>query len=86
MYGNNDHPDKQVNEAITNLCCALIQWERATGRQSVLILRENNGEMPGERMSEPGYTLRASNGIPLGRDSDDLTDEDISRPFVVQSA
>ena len=83
MYGSNDHPDREINEAITRLCVALVNWERATGRQSVLILRENNGENPGERMTEPGYTLRAGNGIPLGRDNDDIPDDDLLRPFTV---
>lgn len=86
MHGTNDHPDREVNEAITNLCVALMQWERNTGRQSVLILRENNGEMPGERMTQPGYALRAINGLPLGKDNDDLTDEYLSKPFVLESA
>lgn len=78
-----DHPDSELNRAITKLCEAIISWERATGRQSVLILRENNGEGPGERMTEPGYVFRAVNGIPLGRDNDDIPDDDLMRPFTV---
>lgn len=83
MYEPNDHPDTEVNEAIAKLCVALVNWERATGRQSVFVLRENNGENPGEMMTEPGYTLRASSGIPLGSDNDDIQDDDLLRPFTV---
>lgn len=79
------HLDAEIDDAITRLLEKLISWERMTGRQSVLILRENNGEMPGQEMTEPGFALRAVNGIPLGRDSDDLTDEWILKPFKVAS-
>lgn len=40
MY--NEHPDKEVTEAIIRLSDALCQWERSTGRESVLIIREKN--------------------------------------------
>ena len=38
-----EHPDKDVQAAIVHLCDALCTWERNTGRQSVLILREEGG-------------------------------------------
>lgn len=37
------HPDREVNQALIRLNDALCSWERATGRQSVLILREEGG-------------------------------------------
>ncbi len=37
------HPDQDVNTALIRLNDALCQWERNTGRQSVLILREQGG-------------------------------------------
>jgi hypothetical protein len=40
MY--NEHPDEGVMVAIIRLSDALCQWERATGRESVLIIREKN--------------------------------------------
>lgn len=85
MHGTNDHPDQAVNQAITAPCVALVKWERATGRQSALILRENNGEYPSQSMIEPGYVFRAVNGLPLGSENDDLTDAHVLRPFVFQS-
>ena len=37
------HPDREVQSAIIRLNDALCTWERATGRQSVLIIREQEG-------------------------------------------
>lgn len=68
------HPNREVEEAIDRLCNVLVGWERTTGRTTVLVLRENNGEMAGQPMEQPGYVLRAVNGIPVGRDQDDLPD------------
>lgn len=48
-----DHPDKDVREAIIKLADALCMWERATSRQSVLIVREQGG-----------FVFRAVNGKP----------------------
>jgi hypothetical protein len=78
------HPDRDVDVAVLRLCQALVCWERATGRQSVLILRENNGELAGERIKAPGYVFRAVNGCPLGSSNDDLPDDHILRPFVCE--
>jgi hypothetical protein len=47
------HPDEEVQRALIRLCDALCSWERATGRQSVLILREAGG-----------YVFRAGSGKP----------------------
>ena len=48
-----EHRDAQVQQAITRLADALCMWERGTGRQSVLILREQDG-----------FEFRAVNGKP----------------------
>lgn len=37
------HPDREVNQALVRLNDALCSWERSTGRESVLILREVGG-------------------------------------------
>ena len=37
------HPDRDVNQALIRLNDALCTWERNTGVQSVLILREDGG-------------------------------------------
>lgn len=38
-----EHPSDDVRQALIKLNDALCTWERATGRQSVLILREQGG-------------------------------------------
>lgn len=38
-----EHKDKEVRAAIIRLDDALCMWERATGIESVLILREQGG-------------------------------------------
>lgn len=49
----NNHPDKEVRQAITRLTDALCSWERATGRENALIIREQGG-----------FEWRAVNGKP----------------------
>jgi len=62
MY--NEHPDKEVTAAIIRLSDALCQWERGTGRESVLIIREVGG-----------YSYRAQSGKPNVPDF--VTDEQL---------
>ena len=57
------HPDKEVQAAITRLSDALCTWERNTGRESVMIIREN------------GFCFRAISGKP--NVPDDISDEQI---------
>ncbi len=38
-----EHPNEEVEAAIIRLSDALCSWERATGRQSTLILVEDGG-------------------------------------------
>lgn len=47
------HPDPEVKQALIRLTDALCTWERNTGRESVLILREVDG-----------FVYRAVNGKP----------------------
>lgn len=56
------HPDPNVQQAIIQLSDALCTWERATGRQSVLIIREQGG-----------FAYRAMSGKPGV--PDDVNDE-----------
>ncbi len=56
-----NHPDSEVQQALVRLCDALCSWERATGRQSTLIVRE-----------EGGFVHRALSGKPV---EIDVTDE-----------
>ena len=61
-YSKDQHPDKDVNQAIVRLLDALCSWERSTGRQSVLILREQGG-----------FIVRAQSGKP--NIPDDVSDD-----------
>lgn len=56
------HPSPDVQQAIIRLCDALCTWERNTGRQSALVLRE-----------EGGFIHRSMNGKPDV--PDDVSDE-----------
>ncbi len=38
------HPDGEVNDAITKLLDRLCSWERATGRESTLVLIPANND------------------------------------------
>jgi len=58
------HPDNEVQQAITRLADALCSWERSTGLQSVLIIREQG---------DPGFVFRAMSGKP--GIPDDITDQ-----------
>lgn len=48
------HHDEAVSQALIRLDDALCSWERATGRSSVLIIRE-----------EGGFEHRSMNGKPI---------------------
>ena len=47
------HPDEVVERAIIALSDAMCQWERATGRQSIIIIKEQGG-----------FEYKAMNGKP----------------------
>jgi hypothetical protein len=49
-----EHPDREVQNALIRLNDALCSWERATGRQSVLILREQGGFIHRSASGKPG--------------------------------
>jgi hypothetical protein len=48
------HPDAEVRQALIRLCDALCSWERATGRQNLLLLIE-----------QPAFDFAADCGKPL---------------------
>lgn len=54
------HPDREVQAAVTRLLDALCSWERSTGIRSVLVLREAGG-----------YVIRAQDGKPIDIDCSD---------------
>ncbi len=59
-----DHPSEDVRKAIVVLDDALSSWERSTGKESVLILREHGG-----------FEHRAVNGKPVS--ARDVEDENL---------
>lgn len=61
-----EHPDPDVRQALIRLSDALCTWERNTGRESVLILREVGG-----------FVYRASSGKP--GIPDDISDSDLMK-------
>jgi hypothetical protein len=63
------HPDPHVEQALTRLNDALCTWERATGRESVLILRDSTGFAHRSMSGKPG--------VP-----EDLTDDNLLSWFV----
>lgn len=60
------HPDPGVRQALIRLSDALCSWERNTGRESVLIVRETSG-----------FVYRAVNGKPDV--DDDIPDSDLMK-------
>lgn len=48
------HPDRDVNAALIRLNDALCMWERSTGRNSVLIIREEGGWLHRSMSGKPG--------------------------------
>ena len=58
-----EHPNQEVRKALVRLCDALCSWERNTGLESVLILREQGG-----------FQFRAQSGKPIARSQDDVPD------------
>jgi hypothetical protein len=54
------HLSEDVNNAIKELQYAICQWERSTGRRSLLILKE-----------EGGFNLRLDSGNPIPEDIPD---------------
>lgn len=48
------HPSEDVTAALVRLNDALCTWERGTGRQSVLILREQGGFEHRSMSGKPG--------------------------------
>ncbi len=57
------HPDPDVQDAIVKLCDALCSYERITGRDNVLIVREVGG-----------FAFRANSGKPIHSEDDDISD------------
>ena len=66
-----EHPDPEVKQALVRLTDALCTWERNTGRESVLILREQGG-----------FVYRAASGKP--NVPDDVSDAQLMRTIGIK--
>lgn len=66
------HPDADVAKAFRELQNALVSWERATGRHSLLIFRESYGAAGDVHPSL--VATRLDNGIPVDPENADLPD------------
>lgn len=75
MSGWSEHSDREVQQAIIKLCDALCTWERCTGRDSILILREAGG-----------FCFRADSGKPITRSNDDITDQQLMEGLAIRAA
>jgi len=63
-----EHADREVRSALIRLNDALCAWERNTGRESVLILREVDG-----------FVHRSISGKPVTEGLNDITDAELIR-------
>ena len=62
---NQLHPDAEIDETFRRLQNQLVQWERITGRESILIFREAQGSLE-EHGPQPSYVqLRWDNGLSI---------------------
>lgn len=75
------HPDPTVDRAFRDLQNALISWERATGRDSLLIFREAAGRLAELAPQPSAVCIRLDNGIPLGPSGSDLSDQFLLQHF-----
>ena len=76
------HSDSEVDRLFRQLCDALCQWERITGRESLLIFREAEGNFIREGRPMPSaVVIRLDNGIPLDERTDDLKDDFLLQRF-----
>jgi len=63
-----EHPDQDVEQGIVRLCDALCMWERNTGRDSILIIREKGG-----------FVFRAASGKPCPDSNADIDDATLTK-------
>lgn len=66
MMKYQEHPDPEVRHAIIRLNDALCSWERNTGRESLLILREVGGFVHRSQSGKPGIPDDISDAQLLG--------------------
>jgi len=66
-----EHADREVRSALIRLNDALCSWERHTGRESVLILREVGG-----------FVHRSISGKPVTEGLNDITDAELIKNII----
>lgn len=75
------HPDAEVARAFQVLQDRLVQWERATGRDSLLIFREAPGHIAEHGPMASDVVIRLDNGIAVDPANADLDDAWLLRRF-----
>ena len=75
------HMDSEVADAFCKLQNALVSWERATGRTSLLIFRESAGNVVEQGPMPSDVAIRLENGLPLDPANADLDDPFLLRRF-----
>jgi hypothetical protein len=75
------HPDEDVAKAFRQLQNALVSWERATGRDSLLIFREAAGHIAQHGRMPSEVVIRLDNGISVDPANADLSDSFLLERF-----
>jgi len=75
------HPDQEIAALFRQLREKLCQWERSTGRESMLIFREVPGNLCQHPFQRPDVVHRWQNGVSLDPANADMNDEWLLEPF-----
>ena len=81
MLPQYQHPDHDVHSAFRKLSDALCQWERATGRCSLLIFRESEGNPMEHGPMPSAVQIRLDNGVKIDPSNADVSDDYLLKRF-----
>lgn len=78
-----EHFDSEIAATLRKLADQLCQWERSTGRESLLIFREvpGNLSMHEQLRGNSDFVIRLVNGVSVDPASSDLADSTLAEPF-----
>lgn len=78
---NRVHPNSEIDELFAQLRTALCSWERATGRESLLIFREADRNLAEFGPQPSAVKLRLDNGVSVDPANADLDDAFLLQRF-----
>ena len=78
---NQLHPDDEIDELFQKPRNCLCQWERATGRESLLIFRESDRNFAQHGPQPSVVALRWDNGVSVDPANADLDDSFLLQRF-----